>query len=45
MGLETEDICKELKISSSNCWVLIYRARMALRACLERGWFLAGSGG
>lgn len=43
MGLETTDICKELKISSSNCWVMIYRARMALRACLERTWFLADS--
>lgn len=41
MGLETEEICKELGISSSNCWVLIYRARLALRACLERTWFHA----
>lgn len=43
MGLETEEICKELGISSSNCWVLIYRARMALRACLERTWFQANT--
>jgi RNA polymerase sigma-70 factor (ECF subfamily) len=43
MGLETEEICKELGISSSNCWVLIYRARMALRACLERTWFRASA--
>jgi RNA polymerase sigma-70 factor (ECF subfamily) len=43
MGIETEDICKELGISSSNCWVLIYRARMALRACLERTWFQANA--
>lgn len=43
MGLETEEICKELGISSSNCWVLIYRARMALRACLERTWFQANA--
>ena len=45
MDLETEEICKELGISSSNCWVLLYRARMALRACLERSWFLAGASG
>jgi len=45
MGLETEEICKELGISSSNCWVLIYRARMALRACLERTWFRANAAG
>ena len=42
MGLETAEICKELGISSSNCWVMLYRARMSLRACLERTWFLAG---
>ena len=42
MGFETEDICKELKISASNCWVMLYRARMSLRACLEQTWFIAG---
>lgn len=39
MGLETEEICKELGITASNCWVLLYRARMALRDCLEGRWF------
>src|SRR5215467_3674943 len=43
MGLETEEICKELRISTSNCWVMLYRARVSLRACLEQTWFLAGS--
>jgi RNA polymerase sigma-70 factor (ECF subfamily) len=43
MGLETEEICKELRISTSNCWVMLHRARLSLRACLERTWFLAGS--
>jgi len=43
MGMETEEICKELRISTSNCWVMLYRARMSLRACLEQTWFLAGS--
>lgn len=38
-GLDTDDICKELGISSSNCWVMLYRARMGLRECLERRWF------
>jgi RNA polymerase sigma-70 factor (ECF subfamily) len=42
MGLETEEICKELAITTSNCWVLLYRARMALRECLEGRWFAAG---
>jgi RNA polymerase sigma-70 factor, ECF subfamily len=45
IGLETEEICKELGISTSNCWVMLYRARMSLRACLERTWFLAGRTG
>ena len=39
MGLDTEEICKELGISTSNCWVMLYRARLSLRACLERTWF------
>ena len=42
MGLETDEICKELAITTSNCWVLLYRARMALRECLEGRWFAAG---
>jgi len=39
LGLETEEICKELAISSSNCWVLLHRARLALRECLNVRWF------
>jgi RNA polymerase sigma-70 factor (ECF subfamily) len=42
MGLETAEICKDLGITSTNCWVLLYRARMALRECLEGRWFAAG---
>ena len=45
MGLETEEICKELGVSTSNCWVMLYRARMSLRACLERTWFQGGPAG
>ncbi len=41
MGLETEEICKELGVSSTNCWVLLHRARMRLRACLEETWLRA----
>lgn len=39
MGMETEEICKEIGISSSNCWVLLHRARLGLRDCLSRRWF------
>jgi RNA polymerase sigma-70 factor (TIGR02943 family) len=38
-SLETEKICKELSISSSNLWVILHRARMQLRRCLELNWF------
>ncbi len=36
---ETEEICKELDISSSNLWVIIHRARVQLRKCMEDNWF------
>ena len=39
LGFETEEICKELAMSSSNCWVVLYRARMRLRECLQLRWF------
>jgi len=39
-GMCTEDICKELEISSSNEWILTYRARLGLRECLEKNWHL-----
>jgi RNA polymerase sigma-70 factor (ECF subfamily) len=42
MGLDTGEICESLRISTSNCWVLLYRARMKLRECLERNWIRAG---
>ena len=39
MELETDEICKELTITANNLWVILYRARMALRLCLEQNWF------
>jgi RNA polymerase sigma-70 factor (ECF subfamily) len=39
LDLETDEICKELAISTSNCWVMLYRARMRLRECLQLNWF------
>jgi RNA polymerase sigma-70 factor (ECF subfamily) len=39
MDLTTEEICKELTITANNLWVILYRARMALRMCLEQNWF------
>ncbi len=34
-GLSTKEICKKLDITPSNCWVILYRARVLLRTCLE----------
>jgi RNA polymerase sigma-70 factor (ECF subfamily) len=39
MELESDEICQELKITSTNLWVILYRARMLLRKCLEQNWF------
>jgi RNA polymerase sigma-70 factor (ECF subfamily) len=39
VGEETEAICKAERITPSNCWVILHRARLALRSCLEKSWF------
>ncbi len=38
-GVESKEICQTLNISESNLWVMLHRARMALRRCLETNWF------
>lgn len=42
--LETEEICRMLSISPNNLWVMLHRARMGLRECLEINWFAENSG-
>ncbi|MDD5036780.1 MAG: sigma-70 family RNA polymerase sigma factor [Methylococcaceae bacterium] len=37
--MSNEEICKELGVSPTNVWVMLYRARMNLRQCLESKWF------
>lgn len=39
LGAETGEICKELGITATHCWVLLHRARMALQLCLDKHWF------
>jgi len=39
LELDTEEICKELGITTSNAWVMLYRARVQLRECLDLNWF------
>jgi DNA-directed RNA polymerase specialized sigma24 family protein len=36
--LEATEICKVLGITTSNYWVLIHRAKLQLRNCLEKNW-------
>lgn len=35
------DVCASLGISDANLWVMLHRARMALRQCLEMNYFAA----
>ena len=39
MELTTDEICKELNITATNCWVMLHRARLSLRECLQTKWF------
>lgn len=42
LDLGIDEICRELAISSSNCYVILHRARHQLRGCLARNWFGTG---
>jgi len=37
--LETEEICSQLGIKTAHLFVLLHRARLAMRRCLELNWF------
>ena len=39
LDLDTEEICKAMQITPTNLWVLLHRARLRLRACLQARWF------
>ncbi len=36
--LDSEEICRLMGLTSSNYWVLIHRAKVRLRTCLEKNW-------
>lgn len=39
-GMTSERVCKELEISTTNnLWVMLSRARMRMRTCLQLKWF------
>ena len=37
-GEKTENICKDFNITSTNYWVIMHRAKLQLRDCLESNW-------
>jgi RNA polymerase sigma-70 factor (TIGR02943 family) len=39
LELDADEICKELQITATNLWVLLHRARLRLRECLQARWF------
>ena len=39
---ETEDICKELDISTNNYWTRLHRARLGLAKCVSENWPVDG---
>ncbi|MGE0387004.1 MAG: sigma-70 family RNA polymerase sigma factor [Gammaproteobacteria bacterium] len=43
VGLDSAEICASLGLSTSNLHVSLHRARLRLRACLERRWFARGA--
>ena len=38
-GKTSEEICKDLEVTPSNYWVIIHRAKLSLRKCLDQNWF------
>ena len=38
-GLTGEETCKVMEIAPTNLWVMLHRARLRLRQCLENRWF------
>ena len=38
-NMDTKEICKLFNITPTNLWVILHRARLQLRQCLETNWF------
>ena len=43
LGESIDAICKNLEVTPTNCSVMLYRARMRLRTCLDKNWFAGAS--
>jgi RNA polymerase sigma-70 factor (ECF subfamily) len=44
LGMETGEVCSMLGVTPTNCWVLVHRARVRLRACPDVGLIAAEAG-
>lgn len=42
LGLDTGEICDQVGLTSNNLHVILHRARLRLRECLEAGWVRSG---
>ena len=38
-GMDSGEVCRALRLSPNHFWVIMHRAREALRRCLESNWF------
>jgi len=38
LGFESDEICAQMGITTSNCHVILHRARLKLRGCMDSGW-------
>jgi RNA polymerase sigma-70 factor, ECF subfamily len=44
LGFDSGEICDQLSITPGNCHVMLHRARLKLRDCIEKGWGRPGDG-
>ncbi len=39
-GMSCEEVCQHLAITPTNLWARLHRARLQLRRCLQKNWFV-----
>lgn len=44
LGFASDEICTQLGITTTNCHVILHRARLKLRGCMQSGWGRPGDG-
>jgi RNA polymerase sigma-70 factor, ECF subfamily len=38
LGFETTEICSRLSLNADNCRMILHRARMGMRECMQLNW-------